>query len=304
MGLTKRILRAVSFILPCVASADILTDSSTNWIALQGTSSTYWDYAGDEPTGNRQLDILGSTTSGSLYQSYSSDSLSGGSLSFRVRLAGTWATAFSGTALVGIDGDQNGSLDLFVGVNSASGTSTIRVWDVDPYRSNTGPTSTSIGSTLYEVTGASNTNYSAVNVIDGNGASFDLDGDGQADRYLSFTLSFEMLTDVFRSQGITIDANSPLRYAVMTAQGSNISDMGGLYYGSCGGTWSSCNGLTRAYSANYQPPPPPPPIAPIILSAESTGENPEPSTWMLLLTGLIALMWRSRSTLLRRRVKS
>lgn len=299
MGLTKRLLRVVALAVPGIASADLLTDASSSWIAAQSASGGVWyDFVSDEPTGNRQLDLLGSSTASTLYQRYSSDALTGGALAFRVRLGSSWTTSLVGTVMVGIDGDQNGSLDLFVGVSGASGSTSVRVWGVDPYRSNTGPLNTAVGPLLYEASGtSSNMSYQSVSFIDRNGVNYDLDGDGYADRYLSFALSFDLLQGIFASKGITVDENSPLRYALLTSQDANIADRGGIYNSYCSGTWASCNALTKAMSAIYQPPPPPP-IMPITVPVSATDDSaPEPGTWLLLATGGAALLLRYRMRL-------
>jgi hypothetical protein len=117
------------------AHAQINPSSSTaNWtpILYPPSNPTVPDPGSDQQTGSKEADIVGTANVASFYTSFyngGTPSLIDGLLGFRVRLAEEQSPAgFSTAAFVGIDGNADGRLDLFIGVDNSGSFDHVGIW--------------------------------------------------------------------------------------------------------------------------------------------------------------------------------
>ncbi|MEO6035606.1 MAG: hypothetical protein ABIQ35_10155, partial [Verrucomicrobiota bacterium] len=125
----KLALTVVTAFISIAAFGQILPNSSTtNWSPLlyPPNSPVTPDPASDQQGGSKEGDIVGSSTIPSFYTRFyngGTPTLTDGQIAFRLRLAEDKnPPGFSGFAFIGIDGNSDGKLDLFVGVNNAGST--------------------------------------------------------------------------------------------------------------------------------------------------------------------------------------
>ncbi|BCU77998.1 hypothetical protein llg_27130 [Luteolibacter sp. LG18] len=185
------------------------------------------DVADDHQDGNTSSDIVGTATNPAFFTTFSdngSASHTDGTLGFRVRLDAAGGKsgnpALDGMVWVGIDANQNGSVDAFVGVNVQGASTTIEIRDSGS-GANTSPSSTALAtSTAFSyATTSANYNYRAVNYTTDGGTTNDLStsSNDDPDYYVSFTIPFANLVSFLNSQGIAITDQTGLRYVVATS---------------------------------------------------------------------------------------
>lgn len=236
------------------ASAAIsIAGPSTAWTAIPGN----YDFLGDHQTGQPAGDIVGSGDNPGFFVTFDNNgaaSRSDGTLGFRLRLdaaGGNGANpAFDRVAWVGIDGNNNGSVDLFVGYAAQGNSRTLGIY-APGTGANLSPSTTSIASTAtytYTIT-STNFNYRPVNFATDGGTTNDLTAGGtDPDYYLSFSVPF---ADIAAALGLgpnDIPDQRPLRYVLATATQMNSlnQDLGGIQGGvNSTTTWEDLGGLTR-----------------------------------------------------------
>jgi hypothetical protein len=235
-----------------------IAGSSTLWTAIPGT----YDYLADQQTGQPASDIVGSGTNYGFFVTFDNNgdtSHSDGTLGFRIRLDAAGGTsnkpAFDRVLWVGVDGNGNGSVDMFIGVSTQGSTSTLGLYGPGD-SANTSPKTTSISSTpvkTYAMT-SSNYNYRPVDYTTDGGTTNDLTPatTGDPDYYLSFGIPF---ADIVSFLGLNVaDADQkPLRYVVATSTQHNSlnQDLGGVDGGiGSTSTWEQLGGFTSAMNAS------------------------------------------------------
>jgi hypothetical protein len=245
---------------PAIASVVDVTAPTTSWTPVTyGNNSP--DPSGDQQTGSEEGDIVGNAQHPSFYTQFgnaNTPSTTDGDLAFRARVGADVSPAGFKTALfVGIDANRDGAIDLFVGVNNSGSANTNGIWNPGT-GANTSPNTTSIVAVplmSYTQT-ASNYHWAAVNTtIDPSvGTATDLDGGGQNDFFLSFSIPFHDIVTLLATRGITgIDENSTFNYVMATATQANslnqdLNGPGKNYDGNA--TWSNLGALSDPLSAS------------------------------------------------------
>ena len=203
-----------------------------------------------------------------------------GTIGFRIRIGADVNPAGFKTALfVGIDANTDGALDLFLGVNNSGANDTIGIWD--PWTGlNISPSTTSIVATPLVSYAETVTNYSwtpVTTIIDPTvGSALDIDGGGQNDYFLSFSISFNDVVTQLAAQGISgFNENTTISYVVATATQANslnqdLNGVGATYDGAS--TWSTLGVVSNPIS--------PAGIYPV----------PEPSSVMLVIWGSVGFV--------------
>lgn len=158
---------------------------------------------------------------------------------------------------MGIDANRDGALDLFVGVNNSGAADHIGLWNPGN-GANTSPNTTSIVSIpLVSYTqNATNYHWAPVNTtIDPTvGTATDIDGGGQTDHFLSFSVPFNDVVTQLAARGVSgINENSSFSYVMATATQANSlnQDLNGVpktYDGAA--TWSTLGALADPLSAS------------------------------------------------------
>jgi hypothetical protein len=214
-------------VLPVAATVADLTAPTTSWTAILYSSSNP-DPSNDQQTGASEGDIVGNAQHPSAYTTFGdagTPSLTDGTIAFQIRLgADTNPVGFKTALFVGIDANNDGKLDLFLGVNNSGSADTVGIWNPGN-GANVSPNTTTIVSTplvSYTPT-AANYLWRAVNTTNDPsvGTATDLDGGGQNDYFLGFAIPFADVVAQLAAAGITIDQNSTLTYVIATATQAN-----------------------------------------------------------------------------------
>ncbi len=237
------------------------------------------DWADDQQTGIPEADIVGDAAHPAFYTAFDdagSAALTDGMLGFRVRIGAEKSPlGFSQVVAVGIDGNLDGALDLFVLVDNGGSSDQLALFDAGS-GANTSPSTTTISSTglTYPETPA-NYDWSSLTIaIDPSALTFDVDQDGDVDHFVSFAVPFQDLVNQFSLLGIpNVNQDTPLRYMLGTSTQANSlnQDLGGPNGGTgSASTWDALGGMSLTYSAAGAP-------------------VPEPGTGGLLGLGLLGL---------------
>lgn len=245
------------FSLSAGSTVDV-TSPTSGWTAILYPNNSP-DPSNDQQTGTSEGDVVGNALHPSVYTAFGdagTPSLTDGTLAFRIRLGGDLSPAgFKTAAFVGIDANADGAIDLFIGINNSGSADTIGIWNPGA-GANTSPNTTTMVSTPLVSYTQTVANYSWLPVnatIDPSvGTATDLDGGGQNDYFLTFSIPFADVKLQLAVRGIAgIDQNSGFSYVVATATQANslnqdLNGVGKNYDGAA--TWSSLGAVTYATS--------------------------------------------------------
>jgi hypothetical protein len=221
------------------------------------------DFDDDQQTGQHDSDIVGNLGDPAVYTNFDgagTPSLTDGTLAFRVRLGTSKKGAFEHVFLIGIDAASDGDIDLFLGVNNSGSTTEVGIWDPGT-GSNTSPDTTTIVSTPIQSWTEIAANYSYVPVdgsIDPLTSTFDVDGDGENDYFLTFVIDFQAVVDAMLANSIAFDENSTFSVVAATSNQINAlnNDLGGPDGGiSSSSTWSELGAISVTFTASQVPEP-------------------------------------------------
>ena len=182
-----------------------------------------------------------------------------GYLAFRLRVgADLNPSGYLCAAIVGMDANLDGRLDLFIGVNNQGSGNHIGLWNPGNGL-NISPSTTSIVSPAtvsYAETGSTYGFTDVNSTIDPPALSFDLNGDGRTDQFLSFVVPFSDVVAAMAARGIAgFTKDTPMRLVAATATQDNSLNQDLI--GVAGGvnstiTWEQLGALTEIYSASSQ----------------------------------------------------
>lgn len=209
---------------------------SGEWTALLGN----YDFRGDQKAGQADGDIVGLDEDYGLFVTYNSadaDVSGQSTFGFRLRLDAAGGNSkkieFKGAAWLGIDGDMNGSIDVFLGVNMSGSSRTLGIYSPGT-GANNAPGSTSVSSTAYRTytIGTSNYDYRPVSYKTDGGSTNDLTPTTteDPDYYLSVLIPFEHIANALADVKIDITEKTPLNYVAATStQGNSFNqDISGV----------------------------------------------------------------------------
>lgn len=277
------LLWVVMALLPLSGFASLVIGSDTSfWSPITygtNTPDPILDYS-PQPS----ADLIGDANHPAFYSQFDdagTSDLTDGTLAFRVRLnkvKNYKKMTFNYNLFVGLDANLDGALDLFVGVdNSPNGNILLAMWSPGT-GANTGPSTTSIVSppqlTFAEALGV-NYDFSLVDAtIDPDAISYDIDGGGKTDVFLSFSFDFNDVVTLLNAKGISIDQNTGINYVMATSNQDNAlnKDLNGVDGGTTSTlTFNELGATSDTFSA--------------------TGDAvPEPAVMALLLAGCFSIL--------------
>jgi len=226
------------------------------------------DPGDDHQTGQPEADLVGDLSFAALFTQYDAGSLPSTSddvLAFRLRLGSQENPAgYSHVALVGMDADLDGSIDMYIVLDNA-GQDEIALYTVGT-GANTSPNTTDTSITLYTYTEtALNYDWSAVSVTNCSECTaldLDLDVDGKNDYFLSFSVPFDDVVAVLALDGITgVTPATQVSYVIGTSVNPNAynQDLGGVNGDppTQGTLWTDMDALSVPQGINPAPVPEP-----------------------------------------------
>jgi hypothetical protein len=249
------------------ASIADVTAPTTSWTPVTYANNNA-DPSNDQQTGSEEGDIVGNTSHPSAYTQYGDNgdpSPTAGTLAFRIRVgADANPAGFKAAMFVGIDANHDGKIDLFAGVNNSGSADTIGLWKPGAGLNISPNTTTIVSTPVVSYTPVAGTNYhwAPVNLtIDPTvGTATDIDGGGQNDYFLSFSIPFGDIVTQLNALGITgITRNSTFSYIIATATQANslnqdINGVGKTFDPSA--TWSSLGVISNDLNADGTTPVP------------------------------------------------
>ncbi len=237
--------------------ATVSLSGNTGWIPVM--IGTNFDPQGDSQAGAADTDLVGDATHAALYAAFDNGGTTGTGddyVLFRIRVDNpTSSTTFGGVAVIGIDANLDGRIDLFFAVDGRNNSQRVQLFDPGTGLNNS-PSNTTTSplpagwlpnNGIYPFT-ASNYSVNAVSAAtdpNWNGVS-DLGGDGKTDVFVTFKVPLADVATVLaipspidRSgvvgpRGTTgiqgFDENTPVRYVLMsqTQPGPINGDLGGV----------------------------------------------------------------------------
>jgi hypothetical protein len=252
-GSTVALLLAATAALSTIVHAQV-TAPNTDWTAVPYRSSAVLDVAGDQTgTTSGEMDIVGSATQPAFFIKFIPGSTTtDGTLYFRVRLGGDLSPAgFRNAVDVGIDANQDGVMDLYIGPRNSSSTARNRIYKPLTSSANNTPATVSADTThLYKNVLQTSTifNFSAVNAASGTAgvqmdpaadtaAHQDLNSATGTDYLISFSVPFADVVSGLSSQGITFNSTKPFTCILFTSSAGKLAnrDLNGV----SGGTTST-----------------------------------------------------------------
>lgn len=258
-------LLLVPLLAPSEARALTIAGPTSEWSGIIYPGLTP-DPGDDHQTGQPEADIVGDTTFAALFTQYDAGALPSTSddvVAFRLRLgADKNPVGFTHVALVGIDADLDGSIDMYIVLDNA-GQDSITLYTVGS-GSNTSPNTTDTVATAYTYTEtALNYDWSAVSVVNCSECSaldLDLDADGENDYFLSFAVPFDDIVAVLAMDGITgVTPSTLISYVIGTSTNPNAynQDLGGVDGDppTTGTLWSDMDALSVPAGINPVPEP-------------------------------------------------
>src|SRR5438067_11219009 len=264
------LLAAIALLTPALPATATIVDLSSNtdgWTPIRYSNNNP-DPSNDQQTGSSEGDIVGNALHPSAYTIFGdggTPSTTDGTLGFRVRLGADVNPAGFKTALfVGIDANHDGAIDLFVGVNNSGSADTVGIWNPGAGLNVSPNVTTIVSKPLVSYTPtAANYNSTAVNTtIDPTvGTATDIDGGGQNDQFLTFSVPFNDIVTQLGNRGITgVNQNSTFSYIIASATQANslnqdINGVGKTFDPAA--TWSSLGVIADDLSASGVPVPEP-----------------------------------------------
>jgi len=235
----------------------IINSPTTFWTPILPASTNQADFYDDEQTGRPESDIVGNAAHPAAYFQFwngGTPDPTDGVLGFRVRVGSDRPTpgVFNSVLFIGVDGNGDGALDIFLGADNSGGSSQIKIWDAGTGL-NISPNTTTVnsppGQKVYPEN-ATNFHFGPVSLtLDPPATDFDLDDDGDTDWFVSFSLPFaDVVSEMSRLAGISITESTSLRFVIATStqQNSLNEDLNGIpknYNGNL--TWEQLGGMSE-----------------------------------------------------------
>ncbi len=282
----------------------IVLDSTPGWVAVQYNTPT--DYISDQQTGQSESDLVGQVGYSAFFKAYENgggdSDISNDTIGFRFRVsADENPSGFSKYGFVGVDADNDGSVDVFVGgnedgINFYSPGTGLNISPNSTTVAALGASDTYMGNVVNWELGASASvfNFSPVTTVDSSlnfdaiagetWTTADLDGGSKEDYFVSFQVDMETLMKAVyvstelnpNKTAYTLDLNSTMSFMMVTStqensfnQDLNGQDGNALNYTTTGKdlTWTELGASSNPYTADGDSPVPEPSTYALFLGA-------------------------------------
>jgi hypothetical protein len=257
-------------IAPSVLGQPDPNSPTSLWVPILYGNNNYPDPSADQQTGSAESDIVGNLSQPSLYMQYAN-----GWLGFRFRVgADANPPGFKGAAFVGLDADLSGSLDLFLGINNQGSADQVGIWYPGTGLNTSPKTTTIVTPPQFSYTEtALNYGFSPVTAtIDPSATSFDLNGDGKADQFLTLFVPFSDIVSALASKGITFSLANTMQLVAATATQANSlnEDLNGVNGGiNSVSSWQQLGAVSQPYQPDGVAPVPEPTVRALSVVAGS-----------------------------------
>jgi hypothetical protein len=266
------------------SSITSIVDTTNHWNVVPYRTPV--DCANDQRTGKGDGDIVGTVENPGFYSNFD-----GTYVYYRVRLGATNIDnrsnpVYSGMFSIGIDGNRDGALDLFLSIDNQAGNHHLQFQDAGPNTNDSLATTTvrKVQPQYRIAENGTNFNYAFVSsALQPGITSINLNGDRYTDAFLSFRVPFSGAAGTATLQGamqslagIALSVQTPLAYVIGTSTGGTPllnEDIGGIDNRRFVSTqtWRQSGGLSAA------------------VHIDGT-HAPEPGPGLLALTGLLLLV--------------
>ncbi len=201
------LLLSLAALLTPLSAGTLSLTGKTGWTAV--LSGANHDPVNDTQAGAADTDIVGNATHAALYTAYDDNgtaSVADDTLVFRMRIGNPTGSAnFGGVAVVGMDVNNDGRIDIFMNVDGRNNTRAVRLLDPGTGLNNSPNTTTTAplpsgwlaSNGLYPMTSA---NYNASDVSSATDPNWDtttdIGTDGGTDLFISWRIPMPDLTTV------------------------------------------------------------------------------------------------------------
>ena len=259
------------------ATLTSVTDPSTNFTTVPIISI---DAGNDQQTGQTDADLVGIVSDPGFFTGFD-----GTNEYYRIRLGkASNGGNFKGLLWIGLDANNDGALDLLIGINNQGSTATIGFY-APGTGANTSPSTTTIqtGLAQYQTAeSATNYNYQTVNsTIDPGLSNSDLNADGNTDVYLTIRVPLlgasgsATLQGAFAGlMGMSINQNTLFNYITATSTQVNSlnQDLGGVTGGiNSSTTYQALGAMSTPITATGIVVPEPGTVSQVVLFGVFTG---------------------------------
>ncbi|MEQ1862898.1 MAG: Ig-like domain-containing protein, partial [Chthoniobacteraceae bacterium] len=227
----------LSVLTPAVAQVN---SPNTDWVTVPYRATAVVDVSGDSVSGNADTDLVGSSALPAFLTKFiPGTSSTNGTVQFRLRIGKGGGGSYGKTVIIGMDANQDGVLDLYVGSKGD-----IRISQSIAGALSISPSTTTLNtkaflkkysknSTNYHwaaVNTASSTSGVALDPAADTAAKQDIGSSGDTDFFISFSLPFADLVAAFASKGITFNSTMPVTYVAGISSDAKTfnQDFGGL----------------------------------------------------------------------------
>lgn len=239
-----------------------VTDDVSTFSTLEAVSGggILSDPTYDQQTGQGADDFVGDGTNGYYGFYYKFGQINNvDNLVFRVRLnllgLNQGTPKFTGNIRFGVDGDGDGSVDLYFGVATGAGQ-VPEITFQDPTGTapdaNTSPNTSALGSN-YGLIATTTSNYSYIEVTDGSTYHTNKVNQPNTDAFLTMAIPFSTFKTNLEAQlsGVTITLSSFLRFLAFSATNSNTVNQDVYGYNGIDTTrYDAGGGFTNFYSTD------------------------------------------------------